>query len=292
MGHHTSIIFYEAETSSWVLYDRKDNLSRAVAQSAENSLLLGLHVFDFTQVREDKCATSVESKLILVKLSSCKEGQFTCNDGQCVTMDERCNQISNCRDESDEDGCKMLIMKENYNEKIAPFNYDYDAEKILPVDVNISMAVMDILDIREVDLVYVLKFRLLMEWYDYRLRYHNLKLERSANLLTREEIDRLWIPFMVFSNTANNEATQGAANSEVTVSREGNFTRSPRNVLEEIDIFTGDDNKIIFDQVYSKTFKCEYQLDMYPFDTQVGRRTESQAKVLCFVCTSRSFNIL
>ena len=41
------------------------------------------------------------------------------------------------------------------------------------------------------------------------------------------------------------------------------------NVIEEINIFTGGDNRITFQQVYSKSFKCEYQLQLYPFDTQV-----------------------
>ena len=194
---------------------------------------------------------------------------MTCNDGQCVDMEERCNQISNCRDESDEDHCKMLVMKENYNKKIAPFTFNYDEEKIIPVDVNISMAVMDVLSIQEVNLVYVLKFRLLMEWYDGRLNYHNLKTERSANLLTREEIDKLWIPFVVFGNTENNDATKGDDDTEVTITREGDFIMSSPNVIEEINIFAGGDNRITFQQVYSKTFKCEYQLQLYPFDTQV-----------------------
>ena len=72
------------------------------------------------------------------------------------------------RDESDEDGCRMLVMKDNYNKKIAPFDFDYESRMVIPVNVNISMAVMDVLSISETDLVYVLKFRFLMVWYDYR----------------------------------------------------------------------------------------------------------------------------
>ena len=154
----------------------------------------------------------------------------------------------------------MLVMKDNYNKKIPPFNYDYAASKVIPVNVNISMAVMDVLSISEVDLVYVLKFRFLMVWYDYRLKYHNLKQKRSLNSLSREEIERLWIPFVVFSNTENQEATKGGDETEVTITREGQFTESPVHVMDEINIFKGVDNGITFQQVYSKTFKCVYQL--------------------------------
>ena len=42
--------------------------------------------------------------------------------------------------------------------------------------------------------------------------------------------------------------------------------------MEEINIFEGEFNKITFEQVYSKTLKCTYQLQLYPFDTQVSRK--------------------
>ena len=62
----------------------------------------------------------------------------------------------------------MMVMKENYNKKISPFEFDYESRTVIPVNVNISMAVMDIVSISEIDLEYVLKFRFLMIWYDYR----------------------------------------------------------------------------------------------------------------------------
>ena len=57
----------------------------------------------------------------------------------------------------------------------------------------------------------------------------------------------------------------------MTVTREGNFTESGLDVMEEINIFEGAENRITFQQVYSKTLKCVYQLQLYPFDTQVYR---------------------
>ena len=62
----------------------------------------------------------------------------------------------------------MLVIRENYNKKISPFGYDYVEDIIIPVKVKISITIMDILSIQEVNMVYVLKFRFLMEWYDYR----------------------------------------------------------------------------------------------------------------------------
>ena len=67
------------------------------------------------------------------------------------------------------------------------------------------------------------------------------------------------------SSYRNDKVVEEESNMEVS---EENVHESENNV-EEINIFTGSQNRITFQQVYSKTFKCEYQLQLYPFDTQV-----------------------
>ena len=84
----------------------------------------------------------------------------------------------------------MLVIENNYNKKIAPFRFSKEQMKIIPVQVNISIAVLDILHIEEVKHEYTPKIRLTMEWYDYRLIYHNLKTRRSANTLGIEELEK------------------------------------------------------------------------------------------------------
>ena len=98
--------------------------------------------------------------------------------------------------------------------------------------------------------------------------FYNLKVSRSSNALSSDEAARLWIPFVVFENTENNDATRGNEDTEVTITREGKFIRSTFDIIEEKNIFRGDQNRITFQQVYTKSFKCEYQLQLYPFDTQ------------------------
>ena len=76
-----------------------------------------------------------------------------------------------------------MVMKENYNKKISPFVFDYESRTVIPVNVNISMAVMDIVSISEIDLEYVLKFRFLMIWYDYRCGDIDLLVQLSQLIL-------------------------------------------------------------------------------------------------------------
>ena len=94
----------------------------------------------------------------------------------------------------------------------------------------------------------------------------------------------------MFSNTKNQESTKGDDESEMTVTREGDFTESGLDVMEEINIFEGAENRITFQQVYSKTLKCVYQLQLYPFDTQV-LSLSSHMNNLCNICMS-SFVLL
>ena len=55
--------------------------------------------------------------------------------------------------------------QDNYNKKIAPFSFDKVLKAVIPVKINVSISVIDILRIKEVDHIYVLKFRLVLEWW-------------------------------------------------------------------------------------------------------------------------------
>ena len=59
---------------------------------------------------------------------------------------------------------QIFILKDNYNKKIAPFSFDRVNNVNIPVTINVSMSVIDILKIEEVDHVYTLKFGLVLEW--------------------------------------------------------------------------------------------------------------------------------
>ena len=69
---------------------------------------------------------------------------------------------------------------------------------------------------------------------------------------------------------------QGTEDTELTLTREGDYIVSTDDNVEEINIFEGQFNRITFEQVYTKTFKCTYQLQLYPFDTQVSAQEKDQ----------------
>ena len=53
----------------------------------------------------------------------------------------------------------------------------------IPVNINVSMSVIDIIKIEEVDHVYILKFRLVLEWYSFNLR--SVNTEQMESLLLK-----------------------------------------------------------------------------------------------------------
>ena len=174
-----------------------------------------------------------------LKLTGCKEDEFTCDDGQCVKMEERCNQISDCRDKSDEKDCSLIVYEPSYNKDIPPIKRNKNGNAI-PADVSISITLMKVVEIEEVDHSIHLQFQISLSWKENRLIYHNLKKQTSLNALTSGDIKTIWLPRVVYDNTDQKEVTRLGVEwewaTDVTVTREGNFTRSGVEELDEAEI--------------------------------------------------------
>ena len=63
------------------------------------------------------------------------------------------------------------------------------------------------------------------------------------------------------------------------VTREGNFTRTGLEDVDEAEVFQGADNMITMIQTHSKKFHCTYLLHDFPFDTQVSKAFEIKQAV-------------
>ena len=89
-----------------------------------------------------------------MKLTGCKGDEFTCDDGQCIKMERRCDQVTgklpNYPDESDENGCQLLVLGRNYNKNIPPIGSAKDGS-VIATRVSISITLMKVVEIEEVD---------------------------------------------------------------------------------------------------------------------------------------------
>ena len=151
LGQLTNRIEYNDTINHWILNDAKYDVT-AMCRATKVSYLLGKHKWtisnDAPECNEGKPYTT------FLKLTGCKEDEFTCDDGQCVKMERRCDQVTgkepNCRDESDENGCQLIVFKSSYNKNIPPIVNAKDGSAI-PADVSISITLMKVVEIEEVD---------------------------------------------------------------------------------------------------------------------------------------------
>ena len=108
-------------------------------------------------------------------------------------MEERCDQIMDCRDESDENNCKMIEFKDNYNKKVPPFTIEKKDHTLIPAKIRVSTQLMNVLAISEFSHTIDLKIGITLRWYENRVLYHNLKTQEALNVLNDEEVRRLSI---------------------------------------------------------------------------------------------------
>ena len=114
-------------------------------------------------------------------------------------MEERCDQITHCRDESDEDNCELIVFKDYYNNKVPPFTVNPD-KSLVPVKVKVSTSLMDVLAISEFSHTIDLKLGITLKWYENRVLFYNLKAEEALNVLTDFEV---LLSFVVVSSVYN-----------------------------------------------------------------------------------------
>ena len=150
-------------------------------------------------------------------------------------MEQRCDQIIHCRDNSDEKNCYLLVFKEkeSYNKKVPPFTISPEDKSVSPVLVKVSTSLMNVLAISEFSHTIDLKLGITLEWYENRVLYHNLKMKEALNTISDMEAASIWIPYIIFKNTDNDEAITTDIKTSISITRGGQFTRSGAEVADE-----------------------------------------------------------
>ena len=251
IGLYTTIE-YNKNSGLWKLSVAESNVT-GLSKTSLESFTLGRH--NWTIIGDQGCNEDLKSDSYTVelKMSGCKEGQFTCDDGQCISLEQRCDQLPDCRDKSDEIGCDILVLENSYNKNIPPIT-SLNGLKI-SVDVNTSIDILKLVDINEEDYSIEIQFQITLVWKENRATYQNLKANNSLNALTQMDIKELWLPEVIYENTDQKETTRLGVDwewkTEVVVKREGNSTIRGLHTVDETYIFRGElpslsDHSVIF----------------------------------------------
>ena len=72
----------------------------------------------------------------------------------------------------------------------------------------LTINVIEVLDLIEVESAMVLQYRMTLMWKDQRLKFRNLKEDTFLNTVGREDAAKIWYPKVVFYNTREMEETE------------------------------------------------------------------------------------
>ena len=119
------------------------------------------------------------------------------------------------------------------------------------------------------------QFKLYLEWFDSRVTFFNLNNNQLLNTLVQDEKQKIWTPSLIFDNTDEKIRTKTDDESLISVKREGNFTINTIDNVDNVYMYDGAENSLQMSRVYQIGWICEYQMNWYPFDTQVCSMTIS-----------------
>ena len=69
------------------------------------------------------------------------------------------------------------------------------------LELNTTIKIKSVLAIKEVQSMITLKLKISVQWKDVALNYLDLKNNTALNTLSPSEVDKIWTPTLLFTNT-------------------------------------------------------------------------------------------
>ena len=256
---------YDEDLSLWKATHQDHNDFLATSTATKSSLLLGRH--EWTVYNDSKSCSLETSYTTVLKLTGCSEEQFTCDDGSCVPMMDRCNGKRDCSDETDEAECKAFVQSLGYNRFVVPPPSENETKHV----VYFSFEIQDIIEINEKDGFVQCKILIIRQWFDRKVTFQNLKNETGLNIIDPEDRRLLWKPWTLFNNIADRSKyaqTDREQEWKVIPKPNNSFVHADNSFLHNTYLFDGASNMISYEIAFTIEWLCDFHMNWYPFDTQ------------------------
>ncbi len=96
----------------------------------------------------------------------------------------------------------------------------------------------------------------------------DLSDDHNLNTMSLKEMDEIWAPKVVFFNTYKKLETENDAKAYATVKKKGDYERNSNSEILRANFFKGAENPIVLARVYTTEFLCNFDMSIYPFDSQ------------------------
>ncbi|KAK3857528.1 hypothetical protein Pcinc_036222 [Petrolisthes cinctipes] len=197
-----------------------------------------------------------------VLITACNGDQYTCNDGTCIMKGQRCNLEANCPDLSDELGCQIVQVPAGYSVDMPP-----PKEQDQPIPVRLFVEIISVREMNIIGFKMVLDIIIRLYWRDGRLIMKNLRADMQSNKVHGHE--KIWMPQLQVEDGARSLADMLPRAEVMMVQRQSRSIPDDPTRLNEDDLYLGSENTLLLQQVYSVAFTCQFNLQFYPFDSQV-----------------------
>ena len=83
-----------------------------------------------------------------------------------------------------------------------------------------------------------------MEWYDHRLTYENLKDHKDMNIVSNDQMQKLWMPCLIYDNSNDGDRTIVDESASLLVRKIANASTNDLSEIQENLLYKGDINAL------------------------------------------------
>ena len=118
------------------------------------------------------------------------------------------------------------------------------------------------------DSLFTATFILELEWYDERIIWKDLNTDTNINIPSKKEKSDIWCPNLLFPYARNMKGIPNDGEAKFLVRLESSYQMSSLEDKRETAFFCGSENPLIYSRKFTLTSKCDFNLALFPFDTQ------------------------